>query len=227
MRCKGYRQSQNRILDTCPMRQAFQAPKASRMLQRSLLTSGHGSLLAEGTTPSTVTRTLLLTVRREGTACVHSWDTTVLSSACWSGRGWATCELSCHRHREQVLETPAKQQGKEYEAPNFRCKCKSLEGQWLKLWESCTDSDRWFGKSTSASQGSLLGTVVHQDLTNTRELHHVMKWLCLCFCLAFKTKPSQSSLAEAALHSILLIPGDVPRIPLQPNYRFLTALLLS
>lgn len=110
---------------------SHEAPKASRMLQRSLLTSGHGSLLAEGTTPSTVTRTLLLTVRREGTACVHSWDTTVLSSACWSGRGWATCELSCHRHREQVLETPAKQQGKEYEAPNFRCKCKSQRGSDL------------------------------------------------------------------------------------------------
>ena len=43
------------------------------------------------------------------------------------------CELSCQRggHREYMpllqegLETPAKQQGREHEAANFRCKAKS------------------------------------------------------------------------------------------------------
>lgn len=49
------------------------------------------------------------------------------------------CELACQRrrHREQVplpqegLETPAKQQGREYEASNFRCKGKSQRGSDL------------------------------------------------------------------------------------------------
>lgn len=60
---------------------------------------------------------------------------TLLSSAWQAGMEGAGLprELSCQRcrHREQVplaqegLETPAKQQGREYEESNFRCKGKS------------------------------------------------------------------------------------------------------
>lgn len=108
----------NRALDTCPSR----PPK-------SLDPAGKPFDLC--TWVFTGWRTLLLTISSEDTACVPIWDTAVLTLACWSWRGWAAMSCQKCRHREQVLfpqeglETPAKQQGREYEASNFRCKGKS------------------------------------------------------------------------------------------------------